>query len=124
MITDPLGPAIRALEPTGWGRTDTTRSVRWAGFLLSGIAVAVLIACRRSRATVPIEAPISGRFVCTLDDGALLVRVGDPIGFIEGADGMAGEITTPLAGRVARIVAENGAAVEYGQPLMHVEPTW
>jgi acetyl-CoA carboxylase biotin carboxyl carrier protein len=33
------------------------------------------------------------------------------------------EIETKTAGRVGRILVENGQAVEYGQPLFLIEPS-
>jgi acetyl-CoA carboxylase biotin carboxyl carrier protein len=32
------------------------------------------------------------------------------------------EITSEVDGRIARVLAENGAPVEYGQPLFLVDP--
>lgn len=49
------------------------------------------------------------------------VRAGDSIGIIE-AMKMMNEIETEVAGRVARILVKNGQPVEYGQPLMVIEP--
>lgn len=49
------------------------------------------------------------------------VRVGDTVGIIE-AMKMMNEIETEVAGRVARILAKNGQPVEYGQPIMVIEP--
>ncbi len=49
------------------------------------------------------------------------VRVGDAIGIIE-AMKMMNEIESDVAGRVARILVKNGQPVEYGQPLMVIEP--
>jgi acetyl-CoA carboxylase biotin carboxyl carrier protein len=49
------------------------------------------------------------------------VRNGDAIGIIE-AMKMMNEIETDVAGRVARILVKNGQPVEYGQPLMVIEP--
>lgn len=49
------------------------------------------------------------------------VRVGDGIGIIE-AMKMMNEIETEVAGRVAKILVKNGQPVEYGQPLMVIEP--
>lgn len=49
------------------------------------------------------------------------VRAGDSIGIIE-AMKMMNEIETEVAGRIARILVKNGQPVEYGQPLMVVEP--
>jgi acetyl-CoA carboxylase biotin carboxyl carrier protein len=49
------------------------------------------------------------------------VRAGDTIGIIE-AMKMMNEIETDVAGRVARVLVKNGQPVEYGQPLMVIEP--
>jgi len=49
------------------------------------------------------------------------VRVGDSIGIIE-AMKMMNEIEADAAGRIARILVKNGQPVEYGQPLMVIEP--
>lgn len=49
------------------------------------------------------------------------VRAGDSIGIIE-AMKMMNEIETDVAGRVARLLVKNGQPVEYGQPLMVIEP--
>ncbi|MGB9739278.1 acetyl-CoA carboxylase biotin carboxyl carrier protein [Chloroflexus sp.] len=49
------------------------------------------------------------------------VRVGDTVGIIE-AMKMMNEIESDVAGRVARILVKNGQPVEYGQPLMVIEP--
>ena len=49
------------------------------------------------------------------------VQVGDRVGIIE-AMKMMNEIESEVAGRVARILVQNGQPVEYGQPLMIIEP--
>ncbi|MCS6882287.1 MAG: acetyl-CoA carboxylase biotin carboxyl carrier protein [Oscillochloridaceae bacterium] len=49
------------------------------------------------------------------------VRIGDTIGIIE-AMKMMNEIEADAAGRIARILVKNGQPVEYGQPLMVIEP--
>lgn len=49
------------------------------------------------------------------------VRVGDTVGIVE-AMKMMNEIESDVAGRVARILVKNGQPVEYGQPLMVIEP--
>ncbi|MBX0328315.1 acetyl-CoA carboxylase biotin carboxyl carrier protein [Oscillochloris sp. ZM17-4] len=49
------------------------------------------------------------------------IHVGDPVGIIE-AMKMMNEIESEVSGRVARILVKNGQPVEYGQPLMVVEP--
>ncbi|WP_245863509.1 acetyl-CoA carboxylase biotin carboxyl carrier protein [Candidatus Viridilinea mediisalina] len=49
------------------------------------------------------------------------VKPGDSIGIIE-AMKMMNEIECDIAGRVVRILIKNGQPVEYGQPLMVIEP--
>lgn len=49
------------------------------------------------------------------------VKSGDSIGIIE-AMKMMNEIESEVSGRVARILVKNGQPVEYGQPLMVIEP--
>jgi acetyl-CoA carboxylase biotin carboxyl carrier protein len=49
------------------------------------------------------------------------VHPGDVVGIIE-AMKMMNEIESETAGRLARILVKNGQPVEYGQPLMVVEP--
>jgi acetyl-CoA carboxylase biotin carboxyl carrier protein len=49
------------------------------------------------------------------------IHVGDSVGIIE-AMKMMNEIESEVSGRVARILVKNGQPVEYGQPLMVVEP--
>lgn len=49
------------------------------------------------------------------------IHAGDSIGIIE-AMKMMNEIESEVSGRVARILVKNGQPVEYGQPLMVVEP--
>jgi acetyl-CoA carboxylase biotin carboxyl carrier protein len=49
------------------------------------------------------------------------IQIGDRVGIIE-AMKMMNEIESEVAGRVARILVQNGQPVEYGQPLMIIEP--
>ncbi|HWQ15600.1 MAG TPA: acetyl-CoA carboxylase biotin carboxyl carrier protein [Roseiflexaceae bacterium] len=49
------------------------------------------------------------------------IHAGDKVGIIE-AMKMMNEIESELSGRVTRILVKNGQPVEYGQPLMVVEP--
>ncbi|MCU0492328.1 MAG: acetyl-CoA carboxylase biotin carboxyl carrier protein [Chloroflexaceae bacterium] len=49
------------------------------------------------------------------------VRSGDRVGIIE-AMKMMNEIESEVNGRVARVLVKNGQPVEYGQPLMVIEP--
>jgi len=50
------------------------------------------------------------------------VRPGDVLGIVEAMKIM-NEIECEIQGRVLQILAESGQSVEYGQPLMIIEPT-
>jgi len=76
-----------------------------------------------------IESPMVGTFYrAAAPDAAPFVeegssvRKGQPLCIIE-AMKMMNEIESPAAGRVVRILAENGNPIEYGQPLMIIEVT-
>lgn len=49
------------------------------------------------------------------------IHAGDVVGIVE-AMKMMNEIDSEVSGRVARILVSNGQPVEYGQPLMVIEP--
>jgi acetyl-CoA carboxylase biotin carboxyl carrier protein len=77
---------------------------------------------------VSIEAPMVGTFYrAASPDAAPFVSEGDVIKegqvlcIIE-AMKLMNEIEARVAGRIAKILVENGQPVEYGQPLFHVEP--
>ena len=50
-----------------------------------------------------------------------VIHVGDKVGINE-AMKMMNEIESEFAGRVVRVLVKNGQPVEYGQPLMVIEP--
>jgi acetyl-CoA carboxylase biotin carboxyl carrier protein len=75
-----------------------------------------------------IKAPLTGLFYSSPSPGSAPyvrvggeVAVGQVIGLIE-AMKLFNEIKSDLAGRVTRVVAENGALVKAKQPLIEVEP--
>jgi acetyl-CoA carboxylase biotin carboxyl carrier protein len=76
----------------------------------------------------PITAPMVGTFYRAANpDAPPFVREGDTIQVgqtvcIIEAMKLFNEIQSEVAGRVIKIVADNGAPVEYGQPLFLVEP--
>jgi len=77
---------------------------------------------------VPVEAPMVGTFYrASTPDAAPFVTEGDIIKedqvlcIIE-AMKLMNEIEAKVAGRIAKILVENGQPVEYGQPLFLVEP--
>jgi acetyl-CoA carboxylase biotin carboxyl carrier protein len=77
---------------------------------------------------VPIESPMVGTFYRAPAPGAEpYVKEGDSIQkgtvvCIVEAMKLMNEIESEVAGRIARVVAENGKPVEFGQPLFLVEP--
>jgi acetyl-CoA carboxylase biotin carboxyl carrier protein len=77
---------------------------------------------------IPITAPMVGTFYrAPAPDAPPFVNEGDRVSagqtvcLIE-AMKMFNEIPAEMSGRVVRILVENGAPVEYGQPLMLIEP--
>jgi acetyl-CoA carboxylase biotin carboxyl carrier protein len=78
---------------------------------------------------VPIAAPMVGTFYRAPKPDAPpfvsegdTVRVGQTVCVLE-AMKLFNEITSQVAGRIARVLVENGAPVEYGQPLFFVDPS-
>ncbi len=77
---------------------------------------------------VPIMAPMVGTFYRSPKPDAPAfvnegdeVRVGQTVCVLE-AMKLFNEITSEVDGRIARVLVDNGAPVEYGQPLFLVEP--
>jgi len=75
-----------------------------------------------------IAAPLTGVFYAAASPGAdplvrvgQVVAVGQPIGLIE-AMKLFNEIKADKAGRVTRIVAENGRLVKAKAPIIEIEP--
>jgi acetyl-CoA carboxylase biotin carboxyl carrier protein len=75
-----------------------------------------------------ITAPMVGTFYAApspkdkpyIEEGDI-IQPGDRVGIVE-AMKMMNEIESEVSGRVVRILVKNGQPVEYGQPLMIVEP--
>lgn len=78
---------------------------------------------------VPIVAPMVGTFYrAPKPDAPPFVKEGDVVQTgqtvcVLEAMKMFNEIPSEVAGRITRVLAENGAPVEYGQPLFLVDPT-
>ena len=77
---------------------------------------------------VPIIAPMVGTFYRAPKPEAApfvnegdVVQTGQTVCVLE-AMKMFNEIPSEVAGRIVRVLAENGAPVEYGQPLFLVDP--
>jgi acetyl-CoA carboxylase biotin carboxyl carrier protein len=87
-----------------------------------------LVADAVSPALVTVEAPMVGTFYRAsaptadpyVQEGDV-VKEGQVLCIIE-AMKLMNEIESKVAGRVARILVENGHAVEYGQPLFLLDP--
>jgi acetyl-CoA carboxylase biotin carboxyl carrier protein len=81
-----------------------------------------------SPALVTVEAPMVGTFYRApsptadpyVQDGDV-VKEGQVLCIIE-AMKLMNEIESKVSGRIARILVENGQAVEYGQPLFLIDP--
>jgi acetyl-CoA carboxylase biotin carboxyl carrier protein len=78
--------------------------------------------------TVTVESPMVGTFYRASSPTAEpyvqegdLVKEGQIICIIE-AMKLMNEIEARVAGRIARTLVENAQPVEYGQPLVHIEP--
>ena len=77
---------------------------------------------------LPVVSPAVGLFQWNepgrakpVDEGSEVAE-GDLLGVVETAKGKLSAIKAPAAGRVARVMIDGGAAVEYGQPLMFLAP--
>lgn len=77
---------------------------------------------------VPVEAPVVGTFYRSPQPGAPAfvnegdsVEVDQAIGIVEAMKIM-NHIAAPVAGRVAKIAVGDGEIVEFGQPLVWLEP--
>ena len=75
-----------------------------------------------------VNAPLTGIFYAAPSPGApafvavgSIVAVGQPIGLIE-AMKLFNEIKSDRAGRVVRVLAENGRLVKAKAPIIEVEP--
>jgi acetyl-CoA carboxylase biotin carboxyl carrier protein len=92
------------------------------------IGAAPAVAAADTAGLVPIESPMVGTFYRAPAPGAEpYVKEGDPIQkgtvvCIVEAMKLMNEIESEVAGRIVRVVAENGKPVEFGQPLFLVEP--
>jgi acetyl-CoA carboxylase biotin carboxyl carrier protein len=87
-----------------------------------------LVADAVSPALITMEAPMVGTFYRASSPTAGpyvqegdVVKEGQVLCIIE-AMKLMNEIESKVAGRVARILVENGHAVEYGQPLFLIDP--
>lgn len=85
-------------------------------------------ALRAGQTLVTVEAPMVGTFFQSpapdtspyVDEGDV-IKVGQALCIIE-AMKLMNEIESKVAGRIMKILVENGQPVEYGQPLFLIEP--
>ncbi|MEP7190108.1 MAG: acetyl-CoA carboxylase biotin carboxyl carrier protein, partial [Roseiflexaceae bacterium] len=76
----------------------------------------------------PITSPMVGTFYGSpspkdpsyVQEGDI-IEAGDRVGIVE-AMKMMNEIESEIGGRIVRILVKSGQPVEYGQPLMIIEP--
>jgi acetyl-CoA carboxylase biotin carboxyl carrier protein len=94
----------------------------------TGSPLAPTAAAAEASGLIPVESPMVGTFYRAPAPGAEpYVKEGDPIQkgtvlcIIE-AMKLMNEIEAEVKGRVARILAENGQPVEFGQALFLIEP--
>ena len=101
-----------------------------AGTATSGAALPdPVVIVERPGNMVTVESPMVGTFYRASSPTADpyvregdLVKEGQIVCIIE-AMKLMNEIEAKVAGRVAKILVENGQAVEYGQPLFLIEPS-
>jgi len=79
--------------------------------------------------TISIRSPMVGTFYAAASpDTPPFIKVGDQVGpettvCIVEAMKVFNEIPAECSGRIVAVLAQNGDAVEFGQPLFRVEPT-
>jgi biotin carboxyl carrier protein len=78
--------------------------------------------------TVSVRAPLVGVFRAAMKPGARglcalgdVIREGQIIGAVEALN-VYNEVEAPAAGRISAIFVSDGQPVEYGQPLLEIEP--
>ena len=135
-----LRPALRRLIETVAATRVTELSVEQGGASIRLRRAPHGAVAAESRLGGPAEAPAVEGGVATIQAGLVgtfyrapragqepLVQVGQrvaagqPVGVIAAME-LVNDVTAPIAGTVRQIVAEDGAAVEYGQPLVILDP--
>ena len=112
----PVAPVVHAVPAPGVTTTPTTT------------VEARIVADVAAPATLTVEAPMVGTFYrASAPTGDPFVREGDVVKqgqilcIIE-AMKLMNEIESKAAGRIVKVLVENGQPVEYGQPLFLLEP--
>lgn len=125
MITPSLAAAM---QPTISSPLPATAPFQQAGMAGPAQPAGAPAEQAQTPAGEPISAPMVGTFYAApspkdqpfVQEGDT-IQPGDRVGIIETMK-MMNEIESELGGRIARILVKNGQPVEYGQPLMLVEP--
>ena len=108
--------------------SDSQPVIRTGGPVGAKVGAAPASAAAETTGLVPIESPMVGTFYRAPAPGAEpYVKEGDAIQkgtvvCIVEAMKLMNEIESEVAGRIVRVMAENGKPVEFGQPLFLVEP--
>ena len=120
----PVGAAPSGDPGTGAGSASSSAAQAGAPSAAS-VQDAEAVAPSRYR---PIAAPLTGIFYSAPSPGAAPyvevgeeIAIGQVVGLIE-AMKLFNEIKSDVAGRVVRVVAENGALVKAKHPLLEVDP--
>ncbi|WTY84536.1 acetyl-CoA carboxylase biotin carboxyl carrier protein [Micromonospora sp. NBC_01405] len=125
LVAELAGPVRRVRLSSG----QTVLEVEWHGTVEQTPALRAEPASpgeETDRAVV--RSPIVGTFYRAPEPGAApfvavgdLVRAGQVVGIVE-AMKLMNEVTADRAGRVAAVLADDAAPVEYDQPLVALEP--
>lgn len=115
--------------PSSSGSADPVVSVSVPRTELTAPPGAPVVAPPTATGYVPIVAPMVGTFYrAPKPDAAPFVAEGDQVEpgqivCILEAMKLFNEIPSDVAGRILRVLVENGAPVEFGQPLFLVDPS-
>ncbi|MFF3866008.1 acetyl-CoA carboxylase biotin carboxyl carrier protein [Micromonospora sp. NPDC001898] len=125
LVAELAGPVRRVRLSSG----ETALEVEWHGAAEQPAAPrAELAPPREETDRAVVRSPIVGTFYRAPEPGAApfvavgdLVRAGQVVGIVE-AMKLMNEVTADRAGRVAAVLADDAAPVEYDQPLVALEP--
>ena len=113
---------IRLTRPTPGGSVPATRPTQTASRITEPGSTAA------PPGVVTVESPMVGTFYSASSPAAEpyvrqgdVVKEGQTLCIIE-AMKLMNEIEARTAGRIVKILVENAQAVEYGQPLFHLDP--
>ena len=112
-VQSPLPPVAPFQHPVGAAPAEAAQTAESAEALPAGEAITAPMVGTFYGAPSPKDPPY-------VQEGDT-IQPGDRVGIVE-AMKMMNEIESEVGGRIARILVKNGQPVEYGQPLMIVEP--